>query len=125
MDVVIACVDLIGRTGAKEFTFGYLHDDVPAEQADWWAAASYQGARIQVEHHKSPDAATQALAQRLLTGAKCTHCHGLIALSDEGAMFYEGAALVDGSKFTREEAETRRQCRYRLVRNRWVRGCAK
>ena len=42
-DAVIACADLVGRTGAKEFQVGYLHDDVPVEQAGWYAHAQYQG----------------------------------------------------------------------------------
>lgn len=39
---MIACVDLVGRCGAREFEIGYLHDDVPVAQAGWYASAFYR-----------------------------------------------------------------------------------
>lgn len=98
-DALIACVDLVGRAGASGFDIGYLHDDVPVEQAGWWAAAYYQGARIQVDDHQSPTLAAQALAERLLRGATC-RCGQLVALSGGR----------DG-------------CRWRLVGAKWEPGC--
>jgi hypothetical protein len=59
-DIVIACADLIGRAKADEFKIGYLHDDVPADQA-----------RITVQDLRSPADAVMALAVRLLDGALC------------------------------------------------------
>jgi len=38
-DALIAAADLVGRTGATGFEIGYLHDDVPAEKAGWYAHA--------------------------------------------------------------------------------------
>jgi hypothetical protein len=124
-DALDAAVDLIGRTGAKGFEIGYLHDDVPAAKADWYAQAQYQGARIISENHPGPVEAAEGLARKVLTGAKCTHCHGLIALSDTGATFYPGNHLPDGSVFTEKEARSRKQCRYRRVGPKWVRSCQK
>jgi hypothetical protein len=120
---VTAACDLVGRTGARELKVGYLHDDVPAEQADWYAHATYQGARVTVEHHRGPVEALEALAQRLLTGAQCQHCRGLVALSRAGAMFYPGARRPDGSAFEFEEAVARPQCRWRRVGPKWIPGC--
>jgi hypothetical protein len=121
-DAFHAAVDLIGRSGAREFEIGYLHDDVPVEQAAWWAHAQYRGARIVVENHARPEAAAEALAVKVLSGGMCTHCRGLIALSDAGAVAYPGH-LTDGSEMTEERARAMPQCRYRRVAAKWVRGC--
>jgi len=125
-DALIAAADLVGRTGARGLEIGHLHDDVPAEEAGWYAHAQFRGARITEEDHRGPTEAAEALARRLLTGSMCTHCHGLIALSDEGATVYPGSLRTDGSVWTAEEVEKirdRPQCRYRRMGNRWVRGC--
>lgn len=119
-DALIACVDLVGRTGAKDFQIGYLHDDVPVAEAAWYAHAQYQGARITAQDHPSPALAAEALARRLLDGGRCTHCNGLIALSSAGAMFYPGRQMTDGSRWT----DAKHTCRWRRVGQAWVRGCA-
>lgn len=98
-DVVIACADLVGRAGASEFKIGYLHDDVPPEEAGWYAHAQYRGARITVDDHRSPTGAALALAERLLRGATC-RCRRPVTLSDG----------TEG-------------CRWRLVGQRWQPGC--
>jgi len=125
-DALDAALALIPRTGAKHLEIGYLHDDVPMAEAGWYATATYQGAKIITEDHKGPVEAAEALARQLLTGAMCTHCHGLIALSDLGATVYPRAARTDGSTWTDAEVQAVRdapQCRYRRMGNRWVRGC--
>lgn len=124
-DALDAAVDLVGRSGAKTFEIGYLHEGVPITEASWYAQAQYKGARIVSENHQGPVEAAEGLARRLLTGAKCTHCLGLIALSDAGATFYPGNHLPDGSPFTEKEARSRKQCRYRRVGDKWIRGCEK
>lgn len=98
-DIVIACAALVDRAGASAFEIGYLHDDVPVDQAGWYAHAQYQGARIIAENHQSPTGAALALAERLLAGATC-RCRRLVVLSDGG----------DG-------------CRWRLAGRRWEPGC--
>jgi hypothetical protein len=98
-DVVFACADLVGRAGASEFQIGYLHDDVPAEEAGWYAHAQYRGARITAEDHRSPTGAALALAERLLRGATC-RCRRPVTLSDG----------QDG-------------CRWQLIGKRWEPGC--
>ena len=122
-DAVKACADLVGRTGATEFQIGYLHDNVPADQAGWYAYASYKGARITVEDQPGPVEAADALSRRLLAGARCTHCHGLVALSDQGAFAFGKATLVDGSQWDAGQAAATTQCRWRRMGDRWDRGC--
>jgi hypothetical protein len=122
-DAVIAAVDLVGRAGAKQFEVGYLHDDVPTEEAGWYATATYRGAKIMEQDHPGPVEACEALARRLLTGAKCTGCGGLVALSDGGAVAAKSATMIDGSTWTAEEARAAGQCRWRRMGDRWVRGC--
>jgi hypothetical protein len=98
-DVVIACADLVGRAGAEDFEIGYLHDDVPAEEAGWYAVARYRGARLTADDHRSPSTAAVALAERLLTDARC-RCGQAVTLADGRA-----------------------GCRWQLAGKRWEPGC--
>lgn len=98
-DSVVACVDLVGRTGASNFQIGYVHDDVPMEQAGWYATAHFKGARITVENQTHPALAAEGLSLRLLSGATC-RCTAVVALADD----------QDG-------------CRWQRVGKRWEPGC--
>jgi hypothetical protein len=97
-DMVMACAHLVERAGASGFEIGYLHDDVPVEEAGWYAVAFYQGARITADDHKSPALAAYALAVRLLTGAQC-RCGKPVSLGDG------------------------KGCRWKLTGARWEPGC--
>jgi len=96
-DIVIACADLVGRAGAREFEMGYVNDD-PTDPG-WWAQAVYNGAKIIRDGHRTPEAAALALATRMLSGATC-RCLKIVSLEDG----------TDG-------------CRWRLVGQRWEPGC--
>ncbi|MGW5259652.1 hypothetical protein ACWEQG_01675 [Microbispora sp. NPDC004025] len=122
-DAGYAAIELVGRTGASNLEIGYLHDGVPLEEAGWYAHAQYRGARITAEDHTSPAAALEALARRLLTGGKCTHCGGLVALTDRGALAYATSTLVDGTPWNVEQAREAGQCRWRRIGRTWKRGC--
>lgn len=121
-DALRACVDLVGRAGAKGVEIGYLHDDVPPEEAGWYAHAQLRGARIIAENHPGPVEAADALCRRLLGGARC-RCGKLVALSDSGAMIYPDQVMSDGSSWTPEQAAKAGQCRWRRVGPRWEMGC--
>lgn len=118
-----AAADLVGRTGARSLEFGYLHDDVPMHEADWWASVQYNGAKVIAEHHRDPIAALEALCQRLLTGGQCQRCGGLVSLSDDGAVAYPGAARPDGTVWTEAEIRAAGHCRWRREGKRWEPGC--
>ncbi|MCL2582942.1 MAG: hypothetical protein FWE35_10840 [Streptosporangiales bacterium] len=120
---MLAAVDLVGRTGAREFEIGFLHEDVPVSEAAWWASALYRGARVIVEDHSHPADAAEGLAVRLLTGARC-RCGKLVALQPGGAFAFYKARLIDGSEFTAEDAQRAGQCRWTRIASRWVPGCA-
>lgn len=81
-DALIAGVELAGRAGAQDTTIGWLHDDVPFEEAGWFAHAQFRGARVTVQEHRGPVEAVEALARRLLAGATCRRCGKPISLSD-------------------------------------------
>jgi hypothetical protein len=98
-DIVVACADLVGRAGASEFEIGYLHDNVPVEQAGWYAHAKYRGARLTADDRRSPTEAAMALAERILRGGTC-RCGKTVLLNDSGT-----------------------GCRWRLVGKRWEPGC--
>jgi hypothetical protein len=99
-DAVAAVADLVSRTGATSFQVGFLHDDVPAEEAGWYAVAQYRGARITIEDQRGPIEACDALARRLLAGARCTKCGRTITLTAKRA-----------------------GCRWRRLGAKWVAGC--
>lgn len=125
-DVLLATIDLIGRSGAKNFEIGYLNDTGdPAFDtlgAQWWAKAQYHGARITTENHPGPIEACEALATNLLTGAKC-RCGKLVRLGAFGAIAYDNVQMADGSTWTLREAEAAGQCRWRRRGQHWRRDC--
>lgn len=98
-DVVLAVADLAYRAGASGFEVGYLRDDVPVEDAGWYATAFYRGARITVDEHRSASTAAIALAERMLRGATC-RCGRGVTLADD----------TPG-------------CRWHLAGQRWEPGC--
>lgn len=106
-DALLAAVELVGRSGATDFEVGYLDDNVPADEARWWAKAQYRGARLQVENHRGPAEAAEALARRVLQGGQCTHCGGRIHLG--------GAP--------RALRRHGRVCAWKREGRRWERGC--
>jgi len=123
-DAVTACADLVGRTGARSFECGYVHDDVPVAQAGWYATAVYRGAKIIAEDKATPAEACDALAARLLSGAQCQHCKGLVALPGDGAFAFRKATLATGERWDAEDAARAPQCRWARTDARWERGCA-
>lgn len=128
-DALIAAVDMIGRAGARDLDIGHNgEDDSRLEDVRWHAYCTLRqpaatGVRVIEDGHPNPVAAVEALASRLLTGGTCTHCGGLIALSDEGAIALSGARMADGTTMTEARARSLPQCRYRREGKRWHRGC--
>lgn len=108
-EALTAAIDLVGRTGAKDVTFGYLDDDVPIQDARWWAKVMYGErspvgvATVMTEDHVGPVEAMEALAHRLLDGGQCQFCGRKVALSE-----YRN-----------------NRCRWRRVGDTWHPGCRK
>jgi hypothetical protein len=121
-EALFAAVDLVARTGATNFEIGYLHEDVPAPDAAWYAHAQYKGTRITEENHRGPVQAAEALARRLLTGARCK-CGKLVALSGDGAVAFRQAVMSDGTSWSLDEAVSAGQCRWRREGHHWVSAC--
>jgi hypothetical protein len=107
---VVAVADLVGRSGGRRFEIGYLDDD--PDRPDWWATVTYDGAKLTAERHATPSAAADALARLILEGGRCTHCGHTVTLRRANA----------GRAPRRTNAP--RQCRWRRIGDRWVRGCA-
>lgn len=123
-DALKAAGDIIGRSGATKFEIGYVNDEaVRVDEAGWFAWADYSGTRIIEQDHRDPVAAAEALARRILTGAICQHCQGLISMQDGGAIVYPGGIMRDGSIMTEERARSMRQCRWTRQGARWEPGC--
>jgi hypothetical protein len=121
-EAMLAAVDLVRRSGARNVDVGYLHEGRPVAEADWYAHAQYRGARITSEHHVGPVEALEGLAERVLTGAKCGGCGGLVALRDDGAYAFD-VILADGTSWTTEQAAAAGLCHWRRVGARWRMGC--
>jgi hypothetical protein len=104
-DAVMACVELVGRTGAKDFEIGYLRDEeteghpVAIEDAGWYAKCTVQGHILAAEEAQGPSEAADGLSRRILTGGQCTHCKQTITLKSGPG------------------------CRWRRMGSHWERGC--
>jgi hypothetical protein len=122
-EIILATVDLVRRTGARDFNLGHLHDDVPVDKAGWYAEAYYCGARLIAENMPGPIEACDMLARRLLDGGKCNGCGGLVALSPFGAIAYPGSTMADGTTMTGGQARTMPHCLWRRIGPRWKAGC--
>ena len=105
-DAMTAAADLVGRSGAGSLELGHLDDldDVPIEEARWYAHAQYRGTRISVENHRGPVEAMEALARRLLSGGQCAYCARPVVLA--------GPTTRIG-----------KVCRWSRQGDAWVRGC--
>lgn len=100
-DALNASLDLIERAGAHAFEVGYLREDVPTDQADWYAVAEYRGSKVMVEHRAGPVEAAEALARKLLNGGQCAHCGQVVSISGNRPGV----------------------CRWTRQADKWVRGC--
>lgn len=101
---LIAAVELVGRSGARQLEFGWTDDDGP-RPGEWYASAFYRGTRVTVEHQHDAPAAVEALAFRLMEGGQCVHCGRSIT--------------VPGFVYT----DDRPACEFRREGEHWVRGC--
>lgn len=66
-----AAVDLIHRTGAKDFQLRY-QDDMPPTV--WVAVASYGETRAEAAAALTPEVAVFRLCEQLIDGGQCLHC---------------------------------------------------
>jgi len=115
-DRILAVADLTGRTGAKTLEMGHV-------PAGWWAAALYQGGRITVEGQHCPPEAAEALAVRLLTGAKCMGCGGLVSLDGIGGWIGSEQHMTNGESFTVRDAMDKGICHWKRTGKRWGSEC--
>lgn len=117
-DKVLAAADLCARTGAKTFEIGHAGDD----ETDWWCSVRFRGARIIVEHYARPDLAAEALAVRVLTGARC-RCGKLVKLGEIMALAFTNPVMADGKPFPIEQARKAGVCRWTRKGPRWTSEC--
>jgi len=122
-DAVKACADLVGRTGARGFEVGYLHENVPVAEAAWYATAVYKGTKITEQDKASAGEACDALSSRLLSGAQCQHCEKLVTLNPAGATARD-VTLLNGRTWTAQEQAEAGLCHWQRTGGRWERGCA-
>lgn len=72
-----AGVDLIGRTGAKQFQIRYSDDEKPVI---WFAVAIWEDSKYETAAGADPLQAVMRLCERLIDGGICTHCNRPTAL---------------------------------------------
>ena len=100
--LLLAAVDMIGRTGAKNLEIGFDDDNEDL----WYAQATYGKSKVIVEGFDNPVKATEALVRKLMHGGRCTHCGKMVTLEDGmHSKRYCYYALVDingGKKWMRK-----------------------
>jgi hypothetical protein len=136
-DAMTAAADLVGRSGARSFQIGWdcphtpdVPDDHGCPDVRWYAYAQYQGARITSGDHRTPEAAAEGLARRLLTGSTC-RCGRLVTLSDIGAVAFDRPRAVVQAQLAEiglEMVSAKRAakvgfCRWTRKADTWVPGC--
>lgn len=120
---ITALADLAAKTGARDLQIGYVRDDVPCQDAGWFAYTSYQGGRIMIDEQAGPVQAARGLAVRLLSGARCTGCGKLVKPDGVPAVAYIRPVMVDGSDFPHEKAMADGTCRYFRQGPAWLSAC--
>jgi hypothetical protein len=98
-DRLVACVDLIGRTGATDFQIRYSDDEQPVV---WIAVAKYRRRAGRDEptltRHETaaalrPDQAAFRLVEALVDGGQCQHCRKPTGVLDDWSQEPPLAAL--------------------------------
>jgi hypothetical protein len=121
-DAVLACADMVKRSGGRSFEIGY---NGPDDAPQWWAVAEYRGHRKMTDGHAGPIEAADALAREVLRGGQCQHCGGLVAVDgDDAAFAFFRGRLDDGRRWDAADAIEAGECRYRREGAKWVRSCA-
>lgn len=84
----VAGVDLLGRTGARDFRIGWSHED-DGPPTVWYAVATWKGHRDPRIGHGAeaagalnPTAAVMRLCERVIDGGECAHCGQLTIFDD-------------------------------------------
>lgn len=81
-DEMVALAKLVERSGATEFEFGAMNLEAKTiAEAQWYASARFQGARIMTGLHTFPSGAIGEMTARMLTGAMCK-CGAPVTVSD-------------------------------------------
>jgi hypothetical protein len=123
-DALLAAADVVRRSGALSFKVGVC--DTENEfgwKKGWWAAAFYSGARlIGVDGWPGPTQAAEALARRLIDGARCK-C-GRVATLEGSSPLFPKKRLTDEAIWSVEEQLKAGQCVWTRQGGDWRSGCA-
>lgn len=140
-DAVVAAAELVARAGGRSFEFGFDDENVSMGEPNWWAQATFRGAKIVTERlYPYPHEACEAVARRILDGANCTHCGCTVTLATTTK---EALELVESSSFGEQRVREIRQlapkhqqeeiikrvsraegvCRWTREGKTWRRGC--
>jgi hypothetical protein len=68
---LVAAVEMIGRTGAKNFGLRYQDDEQPVV----WVAVGQWGDKYEVGAGLDPTRAALRLCEQVMDGGQCIHCH--------------------------------------------------
>lgn len=68
---LIAAVEMVRRTGSKQFQLRFHDDEAPVV---WIAVAGYDDERFEAAASLHPLRAVLRLCETLIDGARCTHC---------------------------------------------------
>ena len=76
-DALVACVDIVGRMGAREFQIRYSDDEEPTV---WFCVCVHRDGHA-VAAGMDPISAAYKLAQEVVDGGVCAHCRRVSALT--------------------------------------------
>lgn len=79
---LVALVDLIGRTGAKDFAIQWTELERQPPKVAWIASASH-GKHLTIGAALEPVQAAYRLAEQLIDGGECTHCHRMTGVDED------------------------------------------
>lgn len=113
---IIAAAEVLHGAGATSFELGW-------EEGGWWASVQILGRACVVREHPGPGAAARGMVYRLLPGAKCSYCGGVVTLDPIGVPQPRDTVIADGTLWTEQDQQTAGPCRWYRVGSRWTPGC--
>jgi hypothetical protein len=105
--LLVAAVDLIGRSGGQEFQIRYDDEQDPIV---WVAVARIRGGSWECAGGKTPGEAAMRLVEQLIDGGYCAHCGRPAGVTDNWREEMPLAHVVCWHVFDPETEKFRRSC---------------
>jgi hypothetical protein len=122
-DAIAAALDLAKRSGWRSVEIGYKREGTATWRAGWYVTAIMaNGHPVHLGDYASPVEAADALAEHILTGAKC-RCGKPVAIGDRPARLLLPTTHLDGTTWGPDAVRELGTCRWRREGARWDSTC--